>query len=123
MTEAADAARLQSLITSGEFHTELIAVHRALLDLTAAVERLNGLIATQVHGGPELAPTESPSAGPAAATAGPTDGAPAVPSTPAPAAWPVPTPVPGPLGSPSPSPAVEPSAVDAILGETFGRPS
>jgi hypothetical protein len=115
MAEAVDSAGGHSSITPAEIHHELDGVRRALLDLTATVERLSGLVASQIGMGtePEAIPSASVSAVPASA--------PPEPESPAP------TTAPGPNGaattSSSPFPPVAPNPVDAILGETFGRPS
>ena len=83
-----------------EIRNELDSVRRALIDLTATVDRLGALI-------PPPAPDAQTVARPAEAPA-PAAEVPTHPSTPV---------APAPLASAPPSP------VDAILGESFGRPT
>jgi hypothetical protein len=95
MAEAVNGASGDTSITYAEIHSELEEVRRILIDLTGTVERLSGIVAS----------------------VNPQHGAP--PPSPSPTRSPVPPP---PEMRPSPPP-VEPNPVDAILGDTFGRPT
>jgi hypothetical protein len=99
-----------SSITYAEIHSELEEVRRILVELTRTVERLSSTIASVNLRQRGSTPT------PSAATVGPpSQTAPLPTQSPAPSA-PVAT-----ATTPS-SPTVAPNPVDAILGETFGRP-
>jgi hypothetical protein len=117
MTEVVDDAGGHSSITTAEIHHELDLVRQALLDLSARVERLSGLVAQQTGIQPGPIPSESPTAWDAAVPASVPPG----PTSPAPTTAPAPSGAATPPGTPVP--AVAPNPVDAILGETFGRPS
>jgi hypothetical protein len=98
-----------SSITYAEIHSELEEVRRILVEVTRTVERLSSTVASvnprqrgsaptaamvSPAGQTEPSPTQSTASSPEAVTA----------------------------TSPS-SPAVAPNPVDAILGDTFGRPT
>jgi hypothetical protein len=95
---AVNGADGDSSITYAEIHSELEEVRRILVDLTGTVERLSGIVATVR---PQPRGTET-------ATSIPSPG----PGSPAPAP-----------AIPSASPSVAPNPVDAILGDSFGRPT
>jgi hypothetical protein len=112
VTDAADGVGGDSSITYAEIHSELEEVRRILVDLTGTVERLSSIVAS----------VSLQDGAPVPATSTPTPEAP--PSTPS-ASPPSPTGVqaaPAPEIPASTSP-VAPNPVDAILGDTFGRPT
>lgn len=101
-----------SSITYAEIHSELEEVRRILVDLTGTVERLSSIVSS-------VNPQHGATA-PATSVMRP-DSASPVPtaSPPSPTAPPV---APAPVIPPSPPP-VAPNPVDAILGDSFGRPT
>jgi hypothetical protein len=106
---AVDGEDEDSSITYAEIHSELEEVRRILVELTRTVERLSSTVASVNLRQRGSAPT------PPAATVSPCgQTAPLPTQSPAPS-----TPA---ATSPS-SPAVAPNPVDAILGESFGRPT
>jgi hypothetical protein len=117
MAEAVNGAGGDSSITYAEIHSELEEVRRILVDLTGTVERLSGIVssvrprpdatapATSIHAPGPGSP--APTASPPPPTGTPGAATPAAPAAPLPAA---------------PLPAA-PNPVDAILGDSFGRPT
>ncbi|HEX4219230.1 MAG TPA: hypothetical protein VHZ02_12710 [Acidimicrobiales bacterium] len=115
MTAVVNGEGGDSPITYAEIHSELEDVRRILVDLTGTVERLSSIIAS--------VNTRQPGAG-RPASAG--DAAPPDQDSPPPGESAVPSAAPArtiPPPSTPPSPSVAPNPVDAILGETFGRPT
>jgi hypothetical protein len=112
MAEAVNGAGGDSSITYAEIHSELEEVRRILVDLTGTVERLGSIVASV---GPQPGAIQ-----PATSVLGPDPGSrPPSASPPSPTAVPV---APPPVIPPSPPP-VAPNPVDAILGDSFGRPT
>jgi hypothetical protein len=111
MPGVVDGEGEDSSITYAEIHSELEEVRRILVDLTRTVERLSGIIASVNPRQRGPAPT------PSAATVSPPGQTAPLPTQP-------PSPSTGSATATSPSsPVVAPNPVDAILGETFGRPT
>jgi hypothetical protein len=111
MPGVVDGEGEDSSITYAEIHSELEEVRRILVDVTRTVERLSSTVASVTPRQRGSAPT------PPAATV-----------SPAGQTAPLPTQSPSPSTeavtvTPPSSPAVAPNPVDAILGETFGRPT
>ncbi|HEX3565909.1 MAG TPA: hypothetical protein VHU17_11100 [Acidimicrobiales bacterium] len=112
MAKAVNESGGDSSITYAEIHSELEEVRRILVDLTGTVERLSSIVSSVRPQPGDTAPAPSiPAPGPGSA---------------APTAWPPSTAAaPGaaaPVIAPSP-PSVAPNPVDAILGDSFGRPT
>jgi hypothetical protein len=100
-----------SSITYAEIHSELEEVRRILVEVTRTVERLSSTVASVNLRQRGSAPT------PSAATVSPAGQTAPLPTQSA-------TPSPEAVTATSPSPpAVAPNPVDAILGDTFGRPT
>ena len=93
MAEAVNGASGDASITYAEIHSELEEVRRILIDLTGTVERLSSIVASVSP--QHVAPPPSP-------TRSPEPPAPEIQRSP---------------------PPVAPNPVDAILGDTFGRPT
>ncbi|HXA30612.1 MAG TPA: hypothetical protein VNV87_00030 [Acidimicrobiales bacterium] len=93
MAEAVNGGSGHASITYAEIHSELEEVRRILIDLTGTVERLSRIVASVSP--QHVAPPPSPARSPE-------------------------PPAPEILRSPPP---VAPNPVDAILGDTFGRPT
>jgi hypothetical protein len=110
MPGVVDGEGEDSSITYAEIHSELEEVRRTLVEVTRTVERLSNTVASVNQRQRRPAPT------PSAATAGPPGR-----SAPSPTQAAAPSTAAGEI-APS-SPAVGPNPVDAILGETFGRPT
>jgi hypothetical protein len=112
VTEAVDGVDGGSSITYAEIHSELEEVRRILVDLTGTVERLSGIVASVRPQPGVTAPSPSiptPIAGSSAPTASP------LPPT---GVQVVPT-----QDIQASTPSVAPNPVDAILGDSFGRPT
>ena len=112
MAEAVKPAGGDSSITYAEIHSELEEVRRILVDLTGTVERLSSIVSSvRPQPGATAPATSFPVPGP---------GSPPLSTSPP---SPTPAPVaPAPVIPPSPPP-VAPNPVDAILGDSFGRPT
>jgi hypothetical protein len=105
---AVNGADGDSSITYAEIHSELEEVRRILVDLTGTVERLSGIVSSvRLQPGSTETATSIPSPGP---------GSPAPVTSPS-------APVASAPAIPSSSPSVTPNPVDAILGDSFGRPT
>jgi len=97
-----------SSITYAEIHSELEEVRRILVDLTGTVERLSSIVSS-------VNPQRGATA-PATSVMRPDS------ASPVPTASPAAPGAPAPVIPPSPS-SVAPNPVDAILGDSFGRPT
>jgi hypothetical protein len=116
MAEAVNGAGGDSSITYAEIHSELEEVRRILVDLTGTVERLSSIVSSDRPQPDATAPATSVHA-PAPGSSAPTASPPSPTGTPGAAA---------PAAPPSPLPSSQPAAqnpVDAILGDSFGRPT
>ena len=112
MTKEVKGPGGDSSITYAEIHSELEEVRRILVDLTGTVEHLSSIVSTV------RPPPGATAPAPAVLAPGPGSPAPtaAPPSSPAASGAAAPP-------APSSPPPVAPNPVDAILGDTFGRPT
>ncbi|HWF22929.1 MAG TPA: hypothetical protein VG226_12320 [Acidimicrobiales bacterium] len=115
MAEAVNGAGGDSSITYAEIHSELEEVRRILVDLTGTVERLSGIVSSVRPRPDATAPATSIHA-PGPGSPAPTASSPPPTGTPGAATAPLPA------APTAPLPAA-PNPVDAILGDSFGRPT
>jgi len=115
MAKEVNGAGEDSSITYAEIHSELEEVRRILVDLTGTVERLSSIVSS-------VRPQPGAPA-PATSVHAPGPGSP-VPTAPPPSPNAAPgATAPGMPPSPPPPLPVAPNPVDAILGDSFGRPT